>query len=232
MLNKNKKKEATILDEIENQLETIFRQKKDDVEKELQEKIQREQEDAKKKMEELEEEIAQEKEALVSFQQLFSEYDTEKVTLKQQIKVHLDKAAEMQKEIEAKAAHTLEELAAGTELNQKLEALVKETQERALVMKDDLQQKYGIVASVPVAAEDEVEVKTHLQKELDRLNQIKSLLESGENLNISTEKEDTRAFFERAEMPDPTEMLESEETPADETVDAEEGDVSEAPKQE
>ena len=220
MRNKDPKKEASIIDEIESQLETILKQKKEDVEKELQEKIQREQYDAKKRMEALEAEIGQEKEALVSFQQLFSEYDTEKVELKQQIKVHLDKAAEMQAEIEAKTKHTLEELSAVTELNQKLEALVKETRERALVMKEDLQQKYGIVASVAVETEEE-EVSTHLERELDRLNQIKVLLESGENLEISTEKENIRASFERAEKPDPDETVETQEPIAEESVEGE-----------
>ncbi len=211
MANKDQKKESSIIDEIESQLETILRQKKGDVERELQEKIQREQEEAKKRIEALDEEIAQEKGALVSFQQLFSEYDTEKVELKQKIKEHLDKAAEMQQEIEAKTILTLEELASVTGLNQRLEFLVKETQERALVMKEDLQQKYGIKASVQVDTEQE-QVTTHLERELDRLNQIKSLLESGENLEISTEKENTRASFERAEIPEPTDSVEIQET--------------------
>ncbi len=177
-------------------------------------------------MEALDQELAQEKEALVSFQQLFSEFDTEKVELKKKIKEHLDKAAEMQQEIEAKTKHTLEELASVTELNQRLESLVNETQERAIVMKEDLQQKYGIVASVPVVTEEEEEVKTHLERELDRLNQIKSLLESGENLEISTEKENTRASFERVETPEPGETDETQEISEEESEQDEDMAVS------
>ena len=194
---KDPQKEGSIIQEIESQLEDILQQKKESVEKELQEKIHWEQEEAKRRMEAIEQEMAQEKDALVSFQQFFAAYDTNKVELKQKIKDHLDRAVELQTDIEAKTALTMDELRKVSELNQQLEALFRETQERAETMKGDLETKFGIVATVPVAEEEEV--KTHLEKELDRLGKIKELLEAGESIDISTEKEETKASFARQE---------------------------------
>ena len=73
MADKDPKKNGSIIDEIEGQLENILQQKKQDVEKALQEKIKREQEEAQKHLEALEQEMAKEKEALVTFQKLFAE---------------------------------------------------------------------------------------------------------------------------------------------------------------
>lgn len=247
MADKDPKKNGSIIDEIEGQLENILQQKKQDVEKALQEKIKREQEEAQKHLEALEQEMAKEKEALVTFQKLFAEYDQSKVELKQEIKDHLDKAVTLQAEIEKKTAETLAELKTVDELNQKLEALVKDTQGKATVMKDDLQQRYGIVATVPEATVEEEEVKTHLEKELERLNKIKELLGSGENLEISTELEATKASFERqpveeteeepekeaeAQVDDTAEGEEAAEPEAEEGPEEEAQDAEEAPKEE
>jgi hypothetical protein len=228
MADKDPKKNGSIIDEIEGQLENILRQKRQDVEKALQEKIKREQEEAQKHLDALEQEMAKEKEALVTFQKLFAEYDQGKVELKQEIKDHLDKAVTLQAEIEKKTAETLNELKTVDELNQKLEALVKDTQGKATVMKDDLQQRYGIVATVPEATEEEEEVKTHLEKELERLNKIKELLGSGENLEISTEVEATKASFERQPAEETEGAEEEAETEAEEKVEGEEAKAEEA----
>jgi|GEM_PF-193825 len=199
MVKQDKKEGSSIVDEIQQQLDKIFKQRKDVVEKELQEKIQREQAEAQKRMDAIEEEMAKEKDALVSFQNIFDEFDTDKVELKKRIKVHLDRAVSLQYDIEAKTSQTMEELKHVSDLNTRLETLAKETQEKAEAMKEDLHQRFGIVATLPETKEDE-DVKTHLVKELERLNQIKELLSAGENFEISLTKEKTTATFEREEQ--------------------------------
>ena len=227
-----KHEDGSIIQEIESQLEDILKQKKDDVEKELQENIRREQEEAKKRLATIDEEMAQEKDALVSFQQFFTEYDTGRIELKQKIKTHLDRVVDFQREIGSKTAMTLDELNKVNEVNQQLEVLVRETQEKAESMKADLESRFGIKASVPV--EEEASVKSHLESELDRLNKIKELLDSGESLEISAEKEVTKASFARqtaqeraaaAELAQAEEQFESEAADAEQMPEGEQVDV-------
>ncbi len=227
-----KHEDGSIIQEIESQLEDILKQKKEDVEKELQENIRREQEEAKKRLATIDEEMAQEKDALVSFQQFFTEYDTGRIELKQKIKTHLDRVVDFQREIGSKTAMTLDELNKVNEVNQQLEVLVRETQEKAESMKADLESRFGIKASVPV--EEEASVKSHLESELDRLNKIKELLDSGESLEISAEKEVTKASFARqtaqeraaaAELAQAEEQFESEAADAEQMPEGEQVDV-------
>ncbi len=208
---------ANIIDEIEQQLEDILRQKKQNVEKELEEKIKLEQEEAQKKMAAIDQELAQEREALVSYQAFLGEFETNKADIKKEIKDHLDKAIAIQKEIEEKTTLTLGELKTVSELSLKLEELSKDTHNKATVMKDDLHQKFGITAKVPDLKEDD-EVKSHLDKELDRLNKIKELLGAGENIEITTEVEKIDPEFER-ETPQEAPVEEAKEEPQEESND-------------
>ncbi len=209
---------TNIIDEIEQQLEDILKQKKQSVEKELEEKIKREQEEAQKKMAAIDQELAQEKEALVSYQTLLGEFETNQADIKKEIKDHLDKAMEIQKEIEAKTTLTLGELKTVSELSLKLEELSKDTHNKATVMKDDLHEKFGITAKVPDLKEDE-EVKSHLDKELDRLNKIKELLGAGENIEITTEVEKIEPGFEREAPPEAPAEEVKEDAQEEETKD-------------
>jgi hypothetical protein len=209
---------TNIIDEIEQQLEDILKQKKESVAKELEEKIKREQEEAQKKMAAIEQELAKEKEALVSYQTFLNDFESSKADIKKEIKAHLDIAMEIQREIEEKTVLTLAELKTVSELSLKLEDLSKDTQDKATVMKDDLQQKFGITAKVPELAEDE-DVRSHLDSELDRLNKIKELLDAGESIEIKTEVEKHEPGFEKETQPEtpPEPPVEGpvEETPAE-----------------
>lgn len=194
---------ANIIDEIEEQLEVILKQKKESVAKELEEKIKREQEEAQKKMVAIEQELAQEREALVSYKTFLNDFESSKAEIKQEIKIHLDKAMAIQKAIEDKTILTLGELKTVSELTLKLEELSKDTQDKATVMKDDLQEKFGITASVPDLAEEN-EVRSQLDNELDRLNRIKELLSVGEHIEIKTEAEQHEPQFEKESPPEAT----------------------------
>lgn len=176
--NDTPKNSASIIDEIEQQLEQALSRKKEDVEKELEERIKREKEEAQKRIQEIERELKEEKQTLADFKKLLSDFEANKSELKKQIKVHLDKAIQYQTEIESLTGQTLEELKKVSELNQKLEELQQDTGEKVASLKRELEERFGIVAEVPEGEEAE-EAEIDLDKELLKLRKIKQLLETG-----------------------------------------------------
>ncbi len=112
-MQKNKEileEQSPIIKDVENQLENIFKKKKQEIEKELEGKIQQEKEEAKKKINQIEKELEDEKEALVNYRTTLAEFENNKADTKSQIKEHIDKAVQSLTEIETLTALTLEEL--------------------------------------------------------------------------------------------------------------------------
>ncbi len=171
------KASSSILDEIQDKLEEALSRKKQDVEKELEEKIKREREEAEKRMKEIDNELVQEKQALIDFKDVLAEFESNKKYLKKQIKEHIDKAFSFQTEIETLTGKTMEELRKVSDLNQQLEDLQQDSGKKMDALKKELEEKFGIVAEVPVSEEpDESEI--NLEQELDKLRKIKELLNS------------------------------------------------------
>lgn len=168
---------ASIIDEIQEQLEQALAKKKKDVEKELEERIRQEKEEAQRKMEEFDKELKKEKGTLIDFQTLLAEFEINKTELKKQIKEHIEKAIKFQTEIETITGQTLEELRKVSDLSQKLEELQQETGQKVSAVKKELEEKFGIVAEVPEGEEPD-ETELNLEHELAKLKKIKELLNS------------------------------------------------------
>jgi len=166
-----------IIEKIESQLEEILNKKKEEIEKELEERIKQEKEEAKKKIDQIEKELEDEKEALINYRTTLAEFENNKANIKSQIKEHLDKAIQSLTEIETRTAQTLEELKKVSELNQKLEELRHAAEEKAAVLKKDIEEKFGIVAEGLDTKEHE---EVDLEQELAKLKKIKELLGSTE----------------------------------------------------
>lgn len=229
----------SIISEIEGQLDEILSKKKESVEKALEEKIRREEEEAKRRMQEIEQEMAAEKEALLSYRNILSEFEEEKVKIKKQIQKHLEKASKIQAEIENKTFLTLEELNKVTELNNQLEGINKETEQKVVSLKEDLEQKYGISPMIPEYRGDDHLVQ--IGSELDKLNKIKELLEANGNieageaaaeveLDAEQELEVERLRDNEIEMAAPQDQEESEvvtEEKAEEAVEEPESQAQE-----
>lgn len=162
-----------IIEDIENQLEQILNKKKEEIEKELEERIKQDKEEAKKKMNQIEKELEDEKETLINYRTTLAEFENNKANTKNQIKEHLDKAIQSLTEIETLTAQTLEELKKVSELNQKLEELHHAAEEKATILKKDLEEKFGIVAEGLETKEHE---EVDLEQELAKLKKIKKLL--------------------------------------------------------
>jgi len=173
------KQSASIIDEIESQLKAVLSQKKEKVEEELKEKIRLEKEAAEKKITQIEEDIKEEKESLKSYKSILSEFESEKENIKRQIKEHLDRAIQFQTEIEVITGKSLEELREVSELNRKLDEISQEVSGKVTSLKDQLEEKYGIVAEIP-ESNGSKETDFNLKNELSKLNKIKELLTAAE----------------------------------------------------
>jgi len=175
-MQKNKElleKPPPIIEDVENQLENIFKKKKQEIEEELEGKIQQEKKEAEKKVHQIEMDLKDEKEALVNYRTTLAEFENNKANTKSQIKEHIDKAVQSLTEIETLTAQTLEELKKVGDLNQKLEKFHHATEEKTAILKKDLEKKFGIVA-------EDLEIKeledVDLKRELTKLRKIKELL--------------------------------------------------------
>jgi len=171
------KESALIIEDIEGRLEETISKKKEEIEKELEERLRQEKEEAKKRIEQVEEDFAEQKQALTNYRATIKEYENNKVNLKNHLEDHLVKAVQFQKEIENLTAQTLEELKKVGELNKELERLHKEIEEKTAVLKKDLEEKFGIEAEV-LKTREYKEVELNLEQELAKLKKIKELLTS------------------------------------------------------
>lgn len=216
------KSSSSVFDEIEEQLNQALAKRKEELEKELEEKIRLEKEETQKRIEALDSELKQEKGALTEFQSRLDEFEKEKAELKTQIKEHIDKAVEFQAEIETKTGQTLEELKTVSNLNQKLETLQQETEEKLFSLKKDLEEKFGIVAEMP-DNDEHLETEINLDLELAKLKKIKELLNSNElTEEVSQETMPQEPIKEEAE-----EQPEEEPQPEEETREEAGAEVAE-----
>ena len=230
MAKKNDEPEGTasIVDEIEKQLEEALTKRKAEVEKDLEERIQREKEEAQKRIEEIDKELAEEKDALTNFKTLLAEFETNKSELKKQIKEHINNAIQFQTDIETLTGQTLEELKKVRELNQQFEELQQDTGKRVSELKDKLEDKFGIVAEVPDTELDESEL--NLDQELAKLRKIKDLLNNREPVDAGVEAEEM-APGEQEEEEKSAEEAEGEAV-SEEEAEGSEGEAVEEERQE
>jgi len=193
----NTRDSLTVIEEIEGKLEKILTKKKKEIEQELEEKIKAIKEEAGKRLEAIERELDKGRQILHDYRTVISEFETERTSLQRQIREHFEKAVGYQTEIEKLASLTLEELRAISDLNKKLESLHLTAEERINYYKKDLEDRFGIVAELPEAPEEEA-VKIDLEQELLKLRKIKQILESE---TIALEEETAREVGEGVTAP-------------------------------
>jgi hypothetical protein len=166
---------ASIIQEIEQQLENLLSRKREDIETALAARIQKEKEAAHKKVNELGKEFDQEREALDEFRRMVAEVEAERNTILEEVRERIKRALQFQAEVENLSRQTAEEIRKVNDFHQKLESLRQRTAERAGFLKKDLREKFGIVAEVP-EREDVLGPEMDLDRELENLKRIKALL--------------------------------------------------------
>jgi len=163
-----------VIDEVEGQLERLLQKRYHDVDRSLEELINREREAARRRKEEIEKEFQKERESLAEYRTMVRDFEEERGRLVGEARERSDKVIRLQAEIESLARSTVEEIKKVNEIQERLEDLRTKTAERAAFLKDDLREKFGIVAEV---MEDEPKpLDLDLDEELEKLRKIKELL--------------------------------------------------------
>ena len=202
----------SIVKKIENQLDEVLIRRKQEVSKALEEKIRLEKEEAQRRLDEIEKAFEDEKNVLSKYRDKFGEIESQKTEFKDLVKKHLEKAVQYQTEIGGLTGKTLEELKKVRELHYQLEDFQKTSRQELMTIKNDLEEKFGIEAPLPVNKEHE-EVDFNLEKELSKLKKIKELLgnsDAAEEPSIEYE-----AVLAEDELEEPIEP-EAEEKPGPE----------------
>jgi hypothetical protein len=172
----SKTKYDEISKEIEDQLEIIYTTRKEEIEKELEEKIRFIREEAERKITKDKEEIDLEKKELRDYTEFIDKLETEGKEHIEKINHHLHRVGQQREEIRRLAEQMRRELAPTIELNQKLDMLQKEAEEKAGSLKSQLKDKYGIEAEIPESSVFKEKVKIDLSKEAEKLGKIEELL--------------------------------------------------------
>ncbi|HOW84446.1 MAG TPA: hypothetical protein P5119_03730 [Candidatus Aminicenantes bacterium] len=166
---------SQVIQEVEDQLERILQKKFRDVDSDLVERINREKEAARLRKEEIEREFEKEKSALDDYRGMVRGFEEQRAGLLNEARDRFQKVLKFQAEIDALARSTVEEIKRVNEIQDKLETIRQQTSERAAFLKNDLRERFGIVAEVM----DDEPVKPagfDLDDELEKLRRIKDLL--------------------------------------------------------
>jgi len=165
---------SQVIQEVEDQLERILQKKFCEVDSELVERINREKEAARRRKEEIEREFDKEKTALTDYRVMIRDFEEQRAGLLNEARDRFQKVLRFQVEIENLAKSTVDEIKRVNEIQERLEGLRTKTSERAAFLKNDLKERFGIVAEV---MEEELKpLGLDLDEELEKLRKIKDLL--------------------------------------------------------
>jgi hypothetical protein len=168
------KDSSQVIQEVEDQLERILQKKFSDVDSELVERINREKEAARRRKEEIEREFEKEKTALTEYRSMVRDFEEQRAGLLNEARDRFQKVLKFQEQIEILAKSTVDEIKRVNEIQEKLEDLRAKTSERAAFLKNDLRERFGIVAEV--MEEEPKPLSLNLDEELEKLRKIKDLL--------------------------------------------------------
>lgn len=167
---------SQVIQEIEDQLERILQKKFCDVDSELVERINREKEAARQRKEVIEREFDKEKSALTDYRVMIRDFEEQRAGLLNEARDRFQKVIKFQAEIENLAKSTVEEIKRVNEIQERLEGLRAKTSERAAFLKNDLKERFGIVAEVMEEEPKPLDLDLNLDEELKKLKKIKDLL--------------------------------------------------------
>jgi hypothetical protein len=165
---------SQVIREVEDQLERILQKKFRDVDSDLVDRINREKEAARKRKEVIERDFDKEKTALNDYRVIVRDFEEQRAGLLNEARDRCQKVLKFQAEIESLAKSTVEEIKRVNEIQDRLEALRTKTSERAAFLKNDLRERFGIVAEV--MEEEPKPLGIDLDEELEKLRKVKDLL--------------------------------------------------------
>jgi hypothetical protein len=165
---------SQVIQEVEDQLERILQKRFLEVDSDLVERINREKEAARKRKEEIEREFEKEKTALGEYRVMVRDFEEQRAGLLNEARDRFQRVLKFQAEIESLAKSTVDEIKRVNDIQERLEILRSKTAERAAFLKNDLSERFGIVAEV--MEEEPKPLNLDLDEELEKLRKIKDLL--------------------------------------------------------
>ncbi len=189
MLNKKEaqRKFLSISKNLEIELDEILSNRKGEIEKELQEQILRMKEEAEKKITDKTAEINKEKQGLKEYASLMVELEEEGNELRQTMDSHLKKVAKFRNEIWGLLESMGKEFMSVMELEKNYEKIQNDAFQRATILKEHLEEKFGIKSVVPEKHVFSEKLKIDLAHENEKLQKTKVLMGP---LDVSEAEED------------------------------------------
>lgn len=194
--NDTAKEPASIIAEIEKELEDVINRKKDEIEQDLQRKIQLEKDRAKNKIGQIEHELEAKKEELINYRTELAGFENNTQNIRNQKKGHLDKAVQYLRQIETLTAQSLEELQKLTELDHKLDEIAHTVKEKAKIFKKELEKKFKDVAEEMKDEEAEPEETKAEEIEEEEIEAEEAETEENEEFDLELEREKLRKIME------------------------------------
>lgn len=187
-----KKKEAqtkflSISRDIEAELDEILSTRKGDIEDELEEQIQSMKEEAERKIAKNKAEIDEEKKGLKEYALFMAELEEEGNELRHTMDNHLNIVAEYRKEIWGLLESMGTEFKSVMELEKDYEKIQNDASQRATILKEHLEEKFGIKSIVPEGHVFSEKIKIDLVYENEKLQKTKVLMGP---LDVSEAEED------------------------------------------
>jgi len=177
----------SISKDLEVELDEILSNRKGEIEKELQEQILRMKEEAEKKITEKTAEINEEKQELREYARFMAELEEEGNELRQTMDNHLKRVAKYRKEIWGLLESMGKEFKTAMELEKNYESIQNDAFQRATILKEHLEEKYGIKSVVPEKHVFSEKIKIDLMHETEKLQKTKVLMGP---LDVSEAEED------------------------------------------
>lgn len=205
----SKKRFLSISREIEDQLDRLLSAKREEIGKILEEKVRLIKEEADRNYEQVKEAIAQEKKEVRHYVSVVAELENAGDEVRDRINTHLSQAARHKKEIWRLTELHNAELTATLDLSQKLGKLQQEADERAKILMNQLEVKYGIRTKLPEINVLQDKINIDVDKEKDRLAKIRELLLPLDGLKPPeiTPEAEKEAAVQPSEKSDPESIL-------------------------
>lgn len=178
MLNKKEAqtKFLSISQNIEAELDEILFNKKGDIEDELEEQIQHMKEEAERKIAKNTAEIDEEKKRLKEYALLMAELEEEGNELRHIMDNHLNSVAGYRKELWELLESMGTEFKSVMELEKDYEKIQNDAFKRANILKEHLEEKFGIKSIVPERHVFSEKIKIDLVYETEKLQKTKVLM--------------------------------------------------------
>ena len=180
------------IEKVEKQLKKVLAEKKEKIEIEPQERIKQDKKRAKRRLNSMKAELELEKNALKNYQETIAEYEKNKENLKDKLKDYIEQLDQNHSKIEKLADFHIEKLREARELNEQLKELHLAAEDKTVILKKKLKERFGIEPKVLETSQTENKASMDFDQEQVKMIRIKEILGSYEALTPESVEEETQ----------------------------------------